>query len=476
MAIGDPMNGNIITPDRPVNPAIPDSLGALLAEEWTVNPRSTLPSFLERMMMEEARRSGWETLRSIIGVLEERIDRLGINDESQTTRETDNTGVVEEIRRIYLLLFQQWPVRIAKTFHRNVLKPFGPEIRFSLVYALERGSLLRSNASVADSLYGGKRVKLGEANPSNTNERSLQPLRKQDSLRLAFVLAFGPYLEERSKFFFQHFVRLSRAGEISPISSSRKRLQSILNIVWPLLRMTTKGTFLWYRWRYFLGMSVFFDPYSRLLNLVVRRTTMEDQQQTEISTQSQKGDGVNVVNSNTLRIARVRENILRVVKSSRIRWATGGLTSFCIALAWIARIRSIRQKLRQERELHDLRRIQQRQQRQPYQAENCIDNDVNVNGDPINILIPSPPHPSLSSRGAKRISFEGVRSPIDGNFDVCPLCNQPRIHPTASTGGYVFCLKCILDFLRQNGEVCPVSRKSCPESSLVRLYEPVHRS
>ena len=240
--------------------------------------------------------------------------------------------------------------------------------------------------------------------------------------------------------------------------------------------MTTKGTFLWYRWRYFLGMSVFFDPYSTLLNLVVRRTTMEDQQQTESSTQSQRGDGVNVVNSNTLRIASIRENTLRVVKSTRIRWATGGLASFCIALAWIARIRSIRQKLRQERELHDLRRIQQRQQRQPYQAENGTDIDVNVNGDPINIFIPSPPHPSLSSWGAKKISFDGVGSPIDGNFDVCPLCTQPRIHPTASTGGYVFCLKCILDFLRQNGEVCPVSRKSCPESSLVRLYEPVHRS
>jgi len=479
MAIDDSVNNSMSTSHRPINPAVPDSIGALLAEEWTVNPRSTLPSFLERMMMEEARRSGLETLRSALGFLEERIERIEIGDERHITNESDRIGVTEQMRRIYMLLFKRWPVRVVKAFVRNVVKPFGPEIRFALVYALERGSLMRSSASVADTLYGGKRVKLGEASASNKNERALQPLRKQDRIRLAFFLAFGPYLEERSQFFFEQFVRLSRIDEVSTTSSIRKRLRSILNVVWPFLRMTTKGTFLWYRWRYLLGMSVFFDPYSSVLKLVVRRTTMEDQQQNENSTQHQKGDKLDEVNSSTSQIDTIRSNVSGVIRSSKIRWATGGLTSFFVALAWIARVRAIRQKLQQERELQNLRQIQHRQWRQPFQTENDTDVDVNepsLKTGGANSLIPSPPHISLCSARNSKMSPDGVKRSVEGNFDVCPLCKEPRIHPTASTGGYVFCLKCILDFLRQNGEVCPVSRKPCPESSLVRLYEPVNRT
>ena len=36
-----------------VNPMVPSSCGALLAEEWTIDPNSTLPSFLEMKMIEE---------------------------------------------------------------------------------------------------------------------------------------------------------------------------------------------------------------------------------------------------------------------------------------------------------------------------------------------------------------------------------------------------------------------------------------
>ena len=88
MVSDDPINSNAVSAGRPVSPAIPDSLGALLAEEWTVNARSMLPSFLERMMMEEARKSGWETLRSIFGVLKDRIDRMEINHERFVIDET----------------------------------------------------------------------------------------------------------------------------------------------------------------------------------------------------------------------------------------------------------------------------------------------------------------------------------------------------------------------------------------------------
>ena len=470
MVSEDPINSNVVSAGRPVSPAIPDSLGALLAEEWTVNARSMLPSFLERMMMEEARKSGWETLRSIFAVLKDRIDRMEINHERFVIDETYNVCLIEKIRRMGFALFRRWPIRVLKALLQNVIKPFGPEIRFVLVYALERGSLMRSNASITDALYGGKRVKIGGTNISKDNERSLLPIKKQDSVRLAFFLAFGPYLEERSKPFFPYSIKPSLAGIASHTTSTKKRLQTILNIVWPILRMTTKGTFFWYRWRYLLGRSVFFDPYSSLLSLVVRRTTMEDQQRNDNVSESLEGNRMNMVT--------IQNKALGLIRSSTIRWATGGLTSFFIVLAYVARIRSIRQNLHQERRLQELQQRQQR--RQLHQEENGTDFDIDdplFKRDPIDVLIPSPPQPPFYSQTNTGISFNSFGKPTKGrNLGICTLCNEPRIHPTASTGGYVFCFKCILDFLRKNGDVCPLSRKPCPESSLVRLYEPTNRT
>jgi hypothetical protein len=54
----------------PLNPSLPSSEGALLAEEWTIHPYSPLPSFLVLILIEEARRSmhtGASTAWDIIG-------------------------------------------------------------------------------------------------------------------------------------------------------------------------------------------------------------------------------------------------------------------------------------------------------------------------------------------------------------------------------------------------------------------------
>lgn len=462
-----------ISVDRPGNPAIPDSLGALLAEEWTINVRSTLPSFLERMMMEEARKSGWETLKSMFRVLEDRINRMEIPRELHVTN-----GSIEEARRLYHKILRQWPIMILKALSQNVIKPFGPEIRFLLVYALERGSLMRSNASITEALYGGKRVKLGSANGSNENERSLLPIQKQDRVRLALFLALGPYLEERSKELSPHFIKPSGNENTSSHMSLKSRLQKILRVVWPLLRMTVKGTFLLHRWRYLVGRSVFFDPYSSLLNLVVRRTTMEDQHQIDKAPRGIDGENAD---TNVARNASIQKGTVELVKSSPIRWAAAGFTSSFILLAWLARIRSIRQDLRQERELQDLRESQQQEQERNRLQQEEISSNTDIDTpifkkDSLHVLMPSPPQPQLPSQKGASFSFKESSNQDGRNSGLCPICNEPRIHPTASTGGYVFCLKCILESLRQNGAVCPVSRKPCPESSLVRLYEPTHHT
>eukprot|EP00536_Pseudo-nitzschia_multiseries_P001594 jgi/Psemu1/283137/fgenesh1_pg.20_\ len=475
------------SPSPQVNPAIPESVGALLAEEWTINPTSTLPSFLERMMMEESRRCGWQALQSLLLVIEQRLSRAVEEDQGQDSRDHDSVGAVNgtgRLSRLYHALLGRWPRRVAKVFLQKLVRPFGPEIRFLILCVLERFSLALSDATISESLYGGRRVKLCE--PSSTEKsgkRNLRPIENRDRMLLAFFMAFGPYLEERSEYFFRCFFRLCSSSSINTTSTSftriarKNKLMIILNVLWPLLRSTTKATFLWYRWRYLLGKTIFFDPYSSRMDLVVRRVTMEDQQK---STQ-QMGNGgkKKAVDPSNTRIDHIQRNLSKLVSSGELRFITGAFVSGYAALAWFARIRLIRQELQREQELHGIRQRQLRGRgrgREQNQERNADDFDSNgfISASKANNkTIPSPPLPASSSDNSSRTtSANNTRNSANSKPGVCPLCNEPRIHPTASTGGYVFCLKCILSFVRQNGSSCPVTGKSCPESSLVRLYEP----
>jgi len=277
MVNNDSTGSTVALPSR-VNPAVPDSNGGLLAEEWTIDHSSTLPSFMERMMMEEARRSGWQSLRSIFGVLGERTSWL--SRVYQRHDEYINVNNVENRSRWDHLL-RRWAARIANAFLQRIVKPFGPEIRFMILYMVERSSLLFSKATIIEVLFGGKRVKLGgtilhSSMPNSSQykgeeigrKRTLRPISKNDSIRLAFLIAFGPYLEERSEFFFQYILGLVSSSSKSlydetsfkstTMNIQKNRLEITLNALWPFLRMTIKGTFLLYRWRYLLGKSVFF--------------------------------------------------------------------------------------------------------------------------------------------------------------------------------------------------------------------------
>ena len=70
---------------------------------------------------------------------------------------------------------------------------------------------------------------------------------------------------------------------------------------------------------------------------------------------------------------------------------------------------------------------------------------------------------------------EGCISPPEDET-LCPLCRQPRQHPCASTGGFVFCYACIMEHLRGGDDgppapFCPVTGLPCSERDLFRIYE-----
>ena len=81
---------------------------------------------------------------------------------------------------------------------------------------------------------------------------------------------------------------------------------------------------------------------------------------------------------------------------------------------------------------------------------------------------PSVPLAAVPPPEAPTVGRGCVIPPRDGKC--CPLCRQPRRMPCVTTGGYVFCYPCLLPALREH-PVCPVSALPCTEHDIVRLYE-----
>ena len=399
-----------------VNPMVPSSCGALLAEEWTIDPNSTLPSFLEMKMIEEVRRSGLQALKSLLSQFEYWL-----------SRNEQGTSNLSQIR---------W--KICRFVSEKILKPYSPEIRFVIVYLMERASLQsKSSATLAEALHGGRRVKLGPEEKGTGTEkfRRLAPISRNDGLRFALLLALGPYVLERAGLVYRN-LREPLRRDTSPLIL---RFKKAIKVIYPFLHMSLQGTHLLYQWKYLLGQSSFFDPYSKWLDLVLRRVTTQDQIMSSVANNE---DGRNLTLpkkppfSTTL--------FKRILESDGLKKTTLAIVSSAIALSWLARLQSTRQEMQQRQVI----------QYQPQSGRATCSKESTI-------ALPPPPLPPK----------EPAQSKYPATF--CPLCHQPRVNPTASTGGYVFCLKCLLSYIKKKA-ICPITGKDCPESSIVRLYEPRH--
>jgi hypothetical protein len=424
------------------------------------------------------------------------------DDDDDTSRPVSSTLRLVGFCQYHL---QRISYHVCRTVRRQFLEPFGPELRCLTVYWLERMSLVSSSSSatIAEALYGGKRVKLegtetssSSSNNNNNNNnksnhylrRRLRPLSKQDGIRLALFMAIGPYLEERSNVIQK--LLMIRISKISYFSTRIKhRLHIFLQIVWPLLRLTTKVTHWLYQWRYLLGKSVFFDPYSSYLNLVLRRVTMEDhhhQQQEQRhkypstedvdnqmkSSQQQKQQ--QLITCTSVEESDQRHSVQDLIplslrhflnNNNKPTWGQttgiGSVLSLTFVLAFLARVQSIQQSMQQEDEEERYDQLQQQGQQESRQL---------FPGTSQRKSIPPPPAPATSSCD---VSISGIKRTQFMNLTpkVCPLCQEPRVNPTACVSGYVFCYKCIVDFVKKEG-ICPVTGRECNITNLIRLYEP----
>ena len=402
-----------------INPLVPESTNALLAEEWTIDPTSTLPSFLEMVMIEEAQRSAWLTLKLMLSQIENRIRSWH---EEFSMHDGDRDMSIYQRILVCLKVPQ-----LAKIISEDILSNFASEIQFLIMYMLERRSLISSAAAtISEALHGTKRVKLhveidavGKTKGDSTVQQGkLLSLKKQDGIRYGTLLVLGRYLLDRGDRLYHGIVQIQPQPSILPI-----RLQKLFRFLYPFLYLSSKGLNMVQRWKYLLGDTVFFDPYSKWLGLVLRRVVADDASST--ATDQQRS------HATTKSFGAIHDCLSSILNSQTFRRFSVGFLSSVIGISWIARLQITRQKIRMKRHM--------------------------IRGD---LKVAAPPKP-LSE--ASHIN--------DCPATNCPLCRAPRINPTASTSGYVFCLSCLSAALRSK-PVCPITGKPCPESSVIRLFEP----
>ena len=454
--------------------AFPTSIGGLLAEEWTINPLSVLPSSLEVIMMDEVRRSGREALRSSIDLVQQNLTRwTEAHPRSLSRRQLEVSESEGDINgnesrpqswfELFAELYHRRVLAIGKFLSQSVLRPYGPEIVLFITYAAERWSLMNVSATASEALYGGKRVKLKGSSSSTSNGSRAQSqggksavvqlgsMDKRDAIKLATLSAMGPYLAERLDQWYRRQQQQSQRQTRQNSSSFRwrqliaspnfpKSWKQLSLFVYPFLSMSSQAMRVYYQWKYLLGRSLYFDPISHLLNLPVRRVTIEDQEgPPQLPTASAIPSPHSPSRtSSTARSETILTHVAFVILSS------------AVAIGFLAR-------------LYAERRIRRRQQLTSEPGTREGEHNAVMEKQANRIMFPPPPARHSISTTSTRASF-----------NTCPLCHQPRVLPTASTSGYVFCLKCLLRYLRERGETCPITGQKCPESSIIRLYEPRH--
>ncbi|KFH16075.1 Pex2/Pex12 amino terminal region protein [Toxoplasma gondii MAS] len=64
----------------------------------------------------------------------------------------------------------------------------------------------------------------------------------------------------------------------------------------------------------------------------------------------------------------------------------------------------------------------------------------------------------------------GYCVPLPQDDRICPLCHRPRTNAACLPTGYVFCYRCLVNFVRTHNR-CPVSGRRASEKHIRRLYE-----
>lgn len=246
---------------------VPTTIGGMLAEEWTINPHSPMPSFLERVFMQEAQDSSYKGLETAFDTLLAYCERLVLSLAVRSQASSGSGNVTESSAATRLLDRGRQILRYLFRLASSVMRRHRLKILFISIYAIERASLERSSCTLAESFYGGHRVKLSPTTRDGKPRRAT-PLETRDKVRLATILAFSFLARKR----LEELYRRWRGNEQAFLTME----QRLFLVSYPWIRMCYQSVAFLCKWNYLLGTTPFFDVPSVLLQQWVRRVSRED--------------------------------------------------------------------------------------------------------------------------------------------------------------------------------------------------------
>ena len=504
------------------NPTVPTTIGALLTEECTIDPLSHLPSFLELTFVDVARNSGRKALSAAWGVgiawlegvlerlrqLESRlVDRIRFLNRMRLHQDEDRSAGIRLLSaiRAFTTRLARLRARVLRRLCHMFLKTaktMGPEIQALIMFAIDYNCMhYLAGATACEMVYGLKRSKIVRTpstpvprnsvkSPQLANEspliaqnltvtpnvQTVAELTKFDKTCSALLVTLLPYWKERCDRYYNEWKEQeSNSPSSSPayhyIPSNSNTIQTtnlerskekILQL-YPYAHLVHEGSIFLYQFAYLLGYTPYWSFSLHALGVMLRRMTVADvkQQQKQQQIQSQAKKGTHPTQKSTQapppRQLRTNANNAPMWQSKLtipqlLRGAVLFSVSYTLLSGWYS---------------HFQRQLRLRRRRWIAGDEETQENVGESQRRRTQLPIPPPPMPpNLLNKSDSDIMEKWS----------CPICKEPRINPTASTSGYVFCYKCLVMHLRQKGEFCPVTGMPCRESRVVRLYEPTASS
>ena len=373
-------------------------------EENTIDPRSPLPSFIEICHYVHD---------SVISLQDTLLLCIDSCSSRQAHSRIDSDSTYFEI--------------LVKSLSRLVNK-YKLEFLALLVFKFELVSLQRCDATISESMFGLKRVRVTSGNQKN-NQIHLSQISEVERVKSASSIALLAYLRYKLPQLWNDWKTNDEEYMTNSSFSRFLRARKLFVTLFPFLHMTAEGTQLFYYFQYLFNQSIYATPLLHLLGTAVRRVALSDGPKETLQS--------NNTNTNSATSSRIKQNSIFSIAASTVAIIYG--------YNWM---------------LHFWRK-QRLNRRQTLLSQEQRDNNIsmNYNKQSIASLIPPP----------KKVE------PIEGhntimNPALCPICGEDRVHPTACSYGYVFCYRCITMHLRSHHK-CPVTGLKCLESHLVQLRD-----
>ena len=400
--------------------------------------------------------------------------------------------------------------RLCHLFLRTA-KTLGPELQALIMYAIDYNCMhYLAGGTACEMMYGLKRSKVVKArsikpphslhtNKSQSEEKlqlmnqeatddqyqhRVTELTKFDKTCSTLFATLLPYWKDRCDQCYSEWKEQSNGTPVyhTPNNSITNRItvenskQKFVQL-YPYFHMAHEGSIFLYQFAYLLGYTHYWSFSLHALGVMLRRMTVADvqqqQQQKQLQKQQQlqsqpKGGALPSLKSTQTPPLQTHTNAISSTKNSLLqtklsipqllRGAVLFSVSYTLLSGWYSHF---------QRELR-LRRRRWIAGDEDESASQRPEGETNEGESRKRSQLPIPPPPMPPN----------VLDEDDQNIDKwsCPICKEPRINPTASTSGYVFCYKCLVSHLRQQGDYCPVTGIPCWENKVVRLYEPTASS